>query len=333
MTVSASIPAAVVSMALLAVLRKATEGSQALENNLVQTAASAGESLAAGVIFTIPALVMIGYWKTFDYLTVTMIAGLGGLLGVLFTIPLRRALIVPGELKFPEGVATAAVIESGSGDERGGLGPILWAALAGAVFKLGQAGFGIWTSTTEIARRLGNTVIYFGSDLSPALLAVGYIVRLNIAVLIFIGGFISWYVAIPIYHALYAPDYADMEAAAAAWTIWTSKIRYLGVGAMVVGGLWALVSLRKPLVDGIRSGIHAVRERQAGCDIPKTERDIPMNWVLWAMLASVVPLFLLYYFLTGSLLVAVPMAMVMLVAGFAIFGRSFVYGWSCGLVQ
>ena len=113
MTVSASIPAAVVSMALLAVLRRATEGSQALENNLVQTAASAGESLAAGVIFTIPALVMIGFWESFDYATVTMIAGLGGILGVLFTIPLRRALVVPGELTFPEGVATAVRLPSG----------------------------------------------------------------------------------------------------------------------------------------------------------------------------------------------------------------------------
>ena len=177
MTVSASIPAAVISMGVLTLFKR----HSILENNLVQTAASAGESLAAGVIFTIPALVMIGHWKSFDYVQITMIAGLGGLLGVLFTVPLRRALIVPGELKFPEGVATAAVLKTGEAAGKGGLVTIMLGALGGGLYKLGQAGFGLWTSAGEIAGRVGGSVFYFGSDLSPALLSVGYIVRLNIA--------------------------------------------------------------------------------------------------------------------------------------------------------
>ncbi len=329
MTVSASIPAAVVSMAILAVLRRAREGSQALENNLVQTAASAGESLAAGVIFVIPALVMIGYWESFDFLTVAMISGLGGIIGVLFTVPLRRALVVQSDLTFPEGVATAAVIESGSGEDRGGLGTIIWGALGGVLFKLGQAGFGLWTSTVELASRVGEGVLYFGSDLSPALLSVGYIVRLNIAVLVFVGGFISWYVAMPLYHATHAADYATLSAADAAWSIWTTKIRYLGVGAMVVGGLWALVSLRGSLLEGVLSGVRAVRDRQAGQEIPRTERDLPMTWVLAALLVSVVPLFGLYYYMTGSLAVSLPMAVIMIVAGFLF---SAVASYMAGLV-
>ncbi|MCP4867938.1 MAG: oligopeptide transporter, OPT family [Proteobacteria bacterium] len=325
LTVSASIPAAVMSMGILSLFRN----HNILENNLVQTAASAGESLAAGVIFTIPALVMIGHWETFSYTQVTMIAGLGGLLGVMFTVPLRRALIVPGELKFPEGVATAAVLETGEKAGSGGLKIIAAGALGGALFKLGQAGLGLWTSTTEIAGRVAGSLGYFGSDLSPALLSVGYIVRLNIAALVFIGGAISWYVAIPIYYSGHVADYADMEAADAAWTIWTTKIRYLGVGAMVVGGLWALISLRKPLIDGIKQGIAAVKASGDGAEVDRRDRELPMNYVLMAIIAGIVPLFLLYQSVTGDLVIGGSMALVMLVAGFLF---SAVAGYMAGLV-
>ncbi len=135
MTVSASIPAAVVSMGILSMFKR----RGILENNIVQTAGSAGESLAAGVIFTLPALVIMGFWNNFNYWWVTLIAGFGGLLGVLFTIPLRRALIVDKPLKFPEGQATAEVLKAG---ETGGVGVrlIALAALAGALFKLAATG-------------------------------------------------------------------------------------------------------------------------------------------------------------------------------------------------
>ena len=113
MTASASIPAAVISMGIFRLFKK----HNILENNIVQTAASAGESLAAGVIFTIPALILMGYWKTFDYWEIAKIAGIGGLIGVLFTIPLRRALIVEAKLKFPEGIATASVLRTGDSDD------------------------------------------------------------------------------------------------------------------------------------------------------------------------------------------------------------------------
>ncbi len=325
MTVSASIPAAVLSMAILSMFPK----HNVLENNLVQTSASAGESLAAGVIFTIPALVMLGFWAQFDFWTVTMISGIGGILGVLFTIPLRRALIVPGELQFPEGVATAAVLRTGNNGGSGSLKRIALGALGGALFKLGQAGLNVWTSTTEIAARVGGTVVYFGSDLSPALVSVGYIVRLNIAALVFMGGFISWYIAIPIYFMLYGDAYAGKEAAEAAWEIWNTRIRYLGVGAMVVGGLWALVSLRSALVTGIMSGIEAVRERKQQGEVDAKELDLPMNWVLAAICAGVVPLFALYYSVTDSLIISVPMSVVMLIAGFLF---SAVAGYMAGLV-
>ena len=146
LTVSASIPAAVISMALLKVFKN----SNILENNLVQTAASAGESLAAGVIFTIPALVIMGYWEDFNYWETMTIAICGGVLGVLFTIPLRNALIVKEKLTFPEGVATAEVLKTG---EEGGKAVkyLVWGSLIGGLFKMGDSALNLWDGTWQKA--------------------------------------------------------------------------------------------------------------------------------------------------------------------------------------
>ena len=242
MTVSASIPAAVVSMGVLRLFRR----SNILENNIVQTAASAGESLAAGVIFTLPALVLLDFWKEFNYLWVLLIAGFGGLLGVLFTIPLRRALIVEGELKFPEGIATAEVLKSGQHEDGSAVKYIARAALAGGLFKLGGAGLRIWTEVFETAGRIGGTVAYFGSNLSPALLSVGYIVGLNIAVLIFLGGLANWLIAIPVCAAFEKWPMVDGQPLAAldwAHELWAIRTRYIGVGGMLIGGLWTVLKL------------------------------------------------------------------------------------------
>jgi putative OPT family oligopeptide transporter len=326
MTVSASIPAAVMSMALLRLFPR----SNVLENNIVQTAASAGESLAAGVIFTFPALIILKVWTDFNYWETTVIAGLGGLIGVLFTIPLRRALVVDSPLKFPEGVATAEVLKVG---DRGGagVGSLIAGGVIGALFKFGGSGLGLWTQTIEGARRIGSSSIgYFGSNLLPALIAVGYIVGINIAVLVFLGGALNWLVAIPIYAATHEwPD--GLGAGEFAWQIWSTKTRYIGVGAMVVGGLWALVKLGRSLTAGIVSGFHAYREARAGGGdaIPRTERDMPMQWVMVAIGLSVVPLFFVFHMATDNVGVSVFMAVVMLVAGFLF---SAVASYMAGLV-
>ncbi len=323
-TVSASIPAAVISMAVLKLFPK----SNILENNIVQTAASAGESLAAGVIFTMPALIILGVWSGFSYLETTMIAGLGGLLGVLFTIPLRRALIVEQPLRFPEGVATAEVLKVG---DTGGAGVkyIAWAAIIGAVFKFGSTGLRLWGGVFEKASYVGGSIAYIGTNLSPALVGVGYIVGLNIAVLIFLGGAINWFLAIPIV-ALLQGTPEGVAAVDAAGAIWSAQTRYLGVGSMVVGGVWALISVRKSLVMGIKSGIDAYsRMRRGGTVVERTERDTPMQWVGIAMAASVVPLFLLFFYFTDSVFVSAVMAVIMLIAGFLF---SAVAGYMAGLV-
>ena len=299
MTVSASIPAAVISMAVLRLFRE----HNILENNIVQTAASAGESLAAGVIFTLPALIMLQYWQGFEFLPTMAIALCGGILGVLFTIPLRRALIIEAGLQFPEGVATGEVLKAGT---EGGEGAkyIALAGLAGAFLKLCQTGFKVVSSTAAGSITVGRSIFGVGTELGVALLAVGYIVGLNIALLVFAGGLISWLFGIPIYTALADP--ADLAAITggvegydAALEVWSARIRYMGVGAMAAGGIWALVSLVKPIRDGIRSSFEAVRKARSGeADaVPRTEQDTPINIVLIGTAALAVPIFVIFYFI------------------------------------
>lgn len=329
MTVSASIPAAVVSMGILRLFRR----SNILENNIVQTAASAGESLAAGVIFTLPALVILNFWNEFSYLWVTLIAGFGGLLGVLFTIPLRRALIVEAQLKFPEGIATAEVLKSGQIDDGKGIRYIAQAAIAGGIFKLGGAGLRLWTDIFEAAKGIGGTVAYFGSNLSPALLSVGYIVGLNIAILIFLGGAANWLIAIPICAALEKCPIVDGQPIPAidwAHQIWSAKTRYIGVGGMLIGGLWTILQLRTSIWGGIKSGFKAYQNvKGQAAEIDRTEKDMPMKWIIILIVGSAVPLFLVYQTFVQHVSISLPMAIMMLITGFLF---SAVAGYMAGLV-
>lgn len=325
MTVSASIPAAVISMGVLSLFRK----SNILENNIVQTAASAGESLAAGVIFTIPGLVLLGYWESFDYMEVAKIAAIGGVIGVLFTIPLRRALIVTAKLRYPEGVATAEVLRAGDAakqgtedDGSGGLKTIGLAGLVGGAMKLCQQAFAMWHAEVAgaavlTATRAGNpmfkSIFGIGTDISPALISVGYIVGRNIGIVVVAGGLISWAVAIPIYSALVG---FEGDALGSAWGIWNSKIRYLGVGAMVVGGIWSLIKLFKPLIEGIKASIAAVKNQSSNTSQPIEERDVPINYVGIALIALLIPVFLLYLDIIHQAWIAALLAVVMMVFGF-----------------
>ncbi len=325
LTVSASIPAAVISMAIL----KAFKDANILENNMVQTAASAGESLAAGVIFTIPALVIMGYWQEFNYVETTLISICGGILGVLFTIPLRNALIVKEKLKFPEGVATAEVLKTG---EKGGQSVtyLVAGSLIGAIFKFGVEALNLWNGIFEKAALLQQKYyLYFSLNLSPALVAVGYIVGLNIAFLVFLGGFISWYIGIPLYILINgAPDVGSAEAIGGA--IWSGQIRYLGVGAMIVGGLWALLSLRSALVTAFASGVEAFkRGTQKTSELLRTELDTPMSWVLIGIGILLVPIFFIYISIIQDVPITLFMALVMVLAGFLF---SAVAGYMAGLV-
>ena len=312
MTISASIPAAIMSMGILRLFKN----SNILENNIVQTAASAGESLAAGVIFTLPALLLIGYWDSISYWEVTKIAMVGGILGALFTVPLRRALILKAQLRFPEGVATAAVLKTGhetdANKSKESLKMIAFSALLGGFVKLGELAFSIWSSALGGAVAIKGAIFGMGASLSPSLISVGYIVGRNIGILVFSGGVISWVIAIPIYSYMYGfegENYFDIANG-----IWNAKIRYLGVGAMVVGGIWSVIQLAKPLIESIQLSIKTLKE--SADNLSLEEKDLPINYVFMAILAMLVPISLTYFGIIGSWTSAIILSLVMTIFGF-----------------
>ena len=318
LTIASAIPAAVVSMAVLRVLG----GSTILENNIVQTGASAGSSIASGVIFTIPALVILGHWTDFRYTWVLAIAGLGGILGVFFSVPLRRSLIVEQNLKFPEGVAAAEVLKAGDNPAQG-VKLLGLAALGGGLAKLAAgSGLRVIPDTAAASGFFGKWLAYFGTNLSPALLGVGYIVGLNIGALALIGGMISWSIAIPVYAAWFLQDNAPLaqqlagaDAETMANAIWSAQVRYLGVGAMLVGGMWALVSIRSSLASGIRSGLEATRAGATRA-ASHTEQDLPMKAILIGLVLFTIPLFVLYQLIVDNIGISLVMTVIMIVAGF-----------------
>jgi putative OPT family oligopeptide transporter len=310
MTVSASIPAAVISMAIL---RKILRRGTILENNIVQTMASTGESLAAGAIFTVPALVLIGAWQDFEFWPTTLIVMLGGLLGIVFMVPMRRALIVGRpDLVYPEGVACSEVLIVG---DKGGAGIVSIASglAIGAVFKFMVSGVHFIQEAVRGAIARGRSVFYFGSDMSLALVAVGYIVNLQIASLITLGGAIAWLVAIPLLGG-YEPTMVPMEVAR---EIWATKVRYMGVGAMLVGGLYSVWHVRRGIVAGV-TGLRGVTSGvgKDHAERPRTDRDMPLGWLLAVLLLTTFATFLFYDYLVGSVGVAAITATIMIIAAF-----------------
>jgi len=356
LTVSASVPAAVISMGIFRLVRR----GNILQNNAVQTAAASGEGLAAGVIFTLPALVILGTWTEFSYVETTLIAGFGGILGVLFTIPLRRALIIDQPLQFPEGVATAEVLKVGA-EGGGGVGILVLTGVVGAIIKVGMTGLKLWSevvqfggwltggkataATKTAAATKAGAPFYFGINASPALISVGYIVGFNVATVIMLGSVLNRWIGVPLFsmfgdpttvivdpdkHTTLADALVGLGSVDAADTIHGAVTRYLGVGGMLVGGVWSLFKLRKSLLGGVTAGLEAYRKRKSGAgSVLRTEHDMPMNVILILIVVSVVPLFFIFNHFTDSVGISAVMAVLMIVAGFLF---SAVASYMAGLV-
>ena len=315
MTVSASIPAAVVSMGILGgIMRRRS----VLESNLVQTAASAGESLAAGIIFTMPALLLTGVWTEFHFWTTTLIALSGGLLGVLLMIPMRQVFVVNNqELKFPEGVACAEVLRAGtdSDSQQGmtGLGLVVGGIVVGGIFKLLQSLIGFIRTTAEVATIQGGRILYFGTEISPALLSVGYIVTLPIALQIFAGGTIGWLIAIP----LLGNQGLEGPTVEQAGSVWSSHVRYIGVGAMLVGGIASIFKVRYGLLAALRQLIEIFTNRVPDKPIYSTERNLDGRFILLLGLVCVALIAGIYFdLLQGAIGVTILTTALMLVMSF-----------------
>jgi putative OPT family oligopeptide transporter len=267
---------------------------------------------------------------------------MGGLLGVLFSVPLRRALIVEQKLPFPEGTAAAEVLRAGA-DPTHGAKLLSLAAAAGAAVKLmAENGLQLIPDTAQVGTWFGRAIGYMSNDLSPALLGVGYICGRNVGIVMAVGGLITFDIAIPLYSSFFLDpnsalgmQVATLSAKAAAVAIWKQQLRFLGVGGMLIGGLWTLISLRGSLLTGISSGVTAMRNSAANAaaggmaEVPATERDVPMKYVLIGVIVASLPLMLMYHSVVGSFLVSVPMTLAMILLAF-IF--SSVSGYMAGLV-
>jgi len=303
LTFSTSIPAAVISMAILRGFRDAT----IQENNIVQTVASAAGTLSS-IIFVLPGLIMIGYWTEFPFWTSFWICALGGILGVMYSIPLRRALVTTSDLPYPEGVACAEVLKVGSsGDSahasdiehgRAGLLAVLWGSIVSAVFAV-IVGTQIFAADVAQTFRIGRRGAVSGYDfaLSFALLAIGHLVGLSVGIAMLMGALIGWGWGVPHFSAI-AGD-VTTAAATLAQKTWSTKVRFVGAGAIGVSAIWTLLKLVKPVASGLASAMAASRARKAGKadTLPITERDIPIGIVGLITLACMLPIgWLLGYF-------------------------------------
>ena len=291
-TVSASIPAAVLSMAIL---RTFFKRSSILENNLVQTIASVGEGLAAGVIFTAPALFMLDAPPSI--FRVFLLAALGGILGVLFMIPMRRYIIVEehGKLPFPEGVACAEILKSGESGRSKAILAILGIGV-GALYKICSSALNLWR---EVPNWKISKIIQteFNIDCTPSLLGVGYIIGPRISTLLFVGGVLGWWVIIPLISQFGAvqtifPGTTPINQMSTD-DIWSNYVRYIGAGAVGIGGLISLFKIFPLIIKTFKVGMaelftHAKHRRS----LPRTEQDISLRWLILGSLAIILFLWL-----------------------------------------
>src|SRR3954447_20099466 len=307
LTFSTSIPAAVISMAILRGFRDAT----IQENNIVQTVASAAGTLSS-IIFVLPGLIMIGWWTEFPFWISFWICALGGILGVMYSIPLRRALVTNSDLPYPEGVACAEVLKVGSSSNskdatdiehgRAGLLAVLWGSIIAAVFAVvvqTQVLAADVAQTFRIGRR--GSVSGYDFFLSFALLGIGHLVGLSVGIAMLIGALIGWGWLVPHFSAITGD--MTMAAATLAQKTWSTKVRFVGAGAIGVSAIWTLLKLVKPVASGLASAMAASRERKAGRadTLPITERDIPIGIVGLVTLICMLPIaWLLGYFGNSS---------------------------------
>ncbi len=287
MTVSASIPAAVIAMACLRLFKHYNK----LESNIVQTGVSSGAVLAAGVVFTIPAMIIIAFWTHFHYWQIAMISVIGGILGVLFSVPLRRVLLADNALPFPEGNAIGNILNA-SEAEGIGFKNLIYGSVIGATIKLFQLGFKIFADSVQIWFVRVGTVFGFGLGFDPALFGAGYIMGVNTAIAIMVGIVLGWVVGVPIIAGIFGvPELSDSSQIALA--LWSDYIRYIGLGVMMTGGVSAVYKLMIPIYRGIKTSFQSLCKRNNinGQSIARQEQDIPIHIVFWLVLLSLVPIY------------------------------------------
>ncbi len=329
LTVAATFPAAVVAMAALRLFK-----GNILEENVARTTASVGEALVAGAIFTIPAFVIAGAWEDLHYWEATAIMAIGGILGVLFVIVLRRTLVVEADLPFPESIAAAEIVKAGQGGQTGAA--LVFGAMGmAALWELFKNSNGIHlvrdsaSTFTSFARSnieiLGEKVSYAGGILfatpsaSPALIGVGYIVGMRVSAVLFAGAVMGWLLLVPLSIFLNPALTANLPEGSSmtdlANSVWSRQVRPLAVGTMIVAAFYTLYTLRTSLVNGIKK---AFKDLSVGSDDggDRTQKDLDFKKVFAAIGVMAVATFGLYYYFTHSMIGALILTAVMVVLGF-----------------
>lgn len=335
LTFATSIPAAVISMAILRYFKD----HSVVENNIVQTIASAAGTLSA-IIFVLPGLVMIGWWTGFPYWQTALVTALGGVLGVMYSIPLRRALVTGSDLPYPEGVAAAEVLRVGDTSEgaeenKRGLLVIVVGAIAAAVFSL-LAAMKVIAGGFAKALKIGSGGTWIGASMSLALIGVGHLVGMTVGIAMIVGLIISFGILLPwrTWGHLEAADPAGLMGAVQ--PIFTSEVRFIGAGAMAIAAIWTLLKIIGPIVKGIKEAMASNAQRRSGADVPITERDLSMRVVAGVTLASMLPIGLLLWLFVqntpiahNSLGLVIISIVYVLLVGLAVAG---VCGYMAGLI-
>jgi len=284
LTFSSSIPAAVISMAIL----KMFKDSNVLENNMVQTQASAAGTLSA-VIFIIPGLLMMGYWQGFAFWQTLMICACGGSLGVLFTIPLRRAMIVNSDLPYPEGLAAAEILKVGSGNAVGakgnGIKDIMYGGIVSAIVSLCADGFQAISSGVHYWFSFGKVTSQLPLGFSSALLGAGYLIGIASGMAMLAGTILSWGIFVPYLTSVLSPT-AGQSASGFASAVWAQKVRLIGAGAIGIAAIWTLITLVKPIIDGMRISVQAMGRSETEKSLHRMDMDLSPKTT--AMVLSVV---------------------------------------------
>ena len=297
LTFASAIPAAVISMALLYRFKD----SNILENNLVQTQASAAGTLSS-VIYALPALLMLGLWTGFPFWQTALICAAGGTLGVLYTVPLRRVMVVQSSLPYPEGVAAAEVLRVGeaqrhrkesstaSQSKSSGLRDLLWGGGLATLLGFMSSGFRVLAESITLWVPAGNAALRFSAGFSPALLAAGYLMGAAAGISVMVGLVLCWGVIVPwlTAHASLAPGQALSELST---QLWSAKVRFVGAGVIGISALWTVGTLAKPIIQAVRRQPPRASSLSASAQ-DETDKDMPRSWMLLIGLAALTVLFL-----------------------------------------
>ncbi|MBI5447629.1 MAG: oligopeptide transporter, OPT family [Gammaproteobacteria bacterium] len=331
---SASIPAAVLSMGILRFFKRVS----ILENNLVQTAASAGEAIAGGIVYTIPGLILIHYWQGFDYWENFFIALIGGSLGILFSIPIRRTLVHDESLRFPEGRAIAQVLQMTSQEKSQHFKYMVQGGVLGAIIEFLQSGLHVVSASAQSWFRVKQVVLGGGLGFSATLVGAGFLMGIRLGSSLLIGAVVAWIIGVPILS--FQQGDIHSSAAQVVATLRNEKIAYLGIGAMLTGGVWALVCFIKPFYISL-AGTFAEFSRRTvrRSTLPRTERDIPFSYIVLGLLLCFVGLYFLFQHLC-QLSLMVPSALqqnifLMIILAYLLllgFAASTICGYFSGMV-